>query len=83
MSTKKQRREEREKKEKISLYEFECPKVDKLSDYVAGKLKDNKEESFAIEDHVFGGDETKGCTDCFKHLASLNGASQTLIDALD
>ena len=65
MSTKKQRREEREKEERINLYEFECPKVDKLSDYVNSELKNDKEESLAIEDHVFGGDETKGCTDCF------------------
>lgn len=83
MSTKKQRKEKREAEEKIDLYEFECPAIDKLSKYVNGEMKDDKEGYFAIEDHAFGGDETKGCTDCFKHIASLNGASQTLIDAID
>ena len=90
MSTKKQRKEKKKEEDKTEEinYKVQCPTIDELSDYVSGKLKDDKEKSLAIERHAFGeGKEgkskSKGCKDCFKHIASLNGASETLVNAID
>lgn len=83
MSIKKQRKEKRKEEKKINHeFQFQCPTIDELSDYVNGKMKEKKEKSTAIEKHAYGSDGDKGCTTCFKRIASLNGASQTLVNVI-
>ena len=71
---------------KIMSEQTKCPTIDELFAYVNGELKNHQERSFSIEKHIYGQNEegrSKRCKACLKHVASFNGASETLINSIE